>query len=190
LEIPTYLATDGTEKPLADITQDDVDLILKIYNSDAEVRAMIAGTRPFTESVTIPEKRATSAVISPKINSKLKDPMTGKTVNPLIQAVAYADAVTRVCDLDMPMSTRMQLEGGIAKYQIIVQKKTAAEVGTAGLGYMLALQDSGLLTGKGGGNKSKAEEICTDRVRSELLGELETVAKGDLDNVSFLKPYL
>lgn len=195
-DIPTFRDITGVEKPLADITQADVDAILAGYTSNKEVKAFISGAKPFTEAVTIPVKTApaeqinSAAIITPRVNKNLKDPMTGKMVNPLTQAVAYADAVTRVCDLNMPMQTRMQLEGGIAKYQILKQGKSASELGGAMIGYMLALQDSGLIVGAGGGDKSKAKKLCTSQVKSELLGEMEKVATGDLDKVGFLKPYL
>lgn len=130
--------------------------------------------------------------ITPKIDENATNTMTGKTIDPLIQALAYADGVRRICDIKVPIELLLRLETGVNIYQIRHQGKTADDLRDSNLDYLFALMETGLINRDGSGKKSKKKKkkLCTKSVRTHLLSELELIADSKLDEVGFMRPLL
>ena len=60
----------------------------------------------------------------------------------------------------------------------------------APVAYLTALRATKLINRDGSAVKKNAETLCTKKVKTDLLGELETIGNGDLEKVDFVAAYL
>lgn len=138
------------------------------------------------------EAKTANYTVIPLIKDSTVNPSTGETVPPLIQAIAYADGVARVCDIDVPLKVRLGLQSGIVKYTLASHEGGPPFPDLSGLSFdfLGALAGTGLIQAGGGGDKSKAAELCTAKVDANLLKEFTLIGEGKFDEVPFLEDYL
>ena len=149
-------------------------------------------TKPKVNSMPL-SKEQKNWTITPIIDHSLTNKRLIK-VPPFVQAVAYANAIARVCELDIPTGVRTGQITGMHDY--LIERHRAAGrkhdelILGAPVAYLTALRATKLINRDGSAVKKNAETLCTKKVKTDLLGELETIGNGDLEKVDFVAAYL
>lgn len=115
-------------------------------------------------------------------------------VPPFVQAVAYANAIARVCELGVPAKVTMDQITGMHNYLYERHKAAGRKHDEPVLGgpisYLTALRATNLINRDGSAVKKDAETLCTQKVKTDLLDELKTIGTGELEKVDFVAAYL
>ena len=148
--------------------------------------------KPKTNSTHL-SKEQKNWTITPIIDHSLTNNRLIK-VPPFVQAVAYANAVARVCELDVTAKVTMDQITGMNSY---LYKRHRAEgrkhdepILGGPVSYLTALRATNLINRDGSAVKTDAETLCTQKVKTDLLGDLETIGTGELEKVDFVAAYL
>jgi len=134
-----------------------------------------------------------TALIKPEIKN-LVNPTNARPIAPVIQAVAYTEAISHLCKVEISDELRtnipVQLEAQLIETgDIKAEKSTSSQTSHIIIGYRETLNSSGFMGKRNKAVKKKAKKICTKNVKDNLLTEIQKMGSGNFKDVVFLSPY-